>query len=70
VLHMPIAVSIHHLQDIISEHLSAKVKESGEHVAIPSLEWIRYQFWPQLFAILIHFYQVWYSVTSTKKITC
>jgi len=33
VLHMPIAVSIRHLQD--TEHLSAK---SGEHVAIPSLE--------------------------------
>ena len=36
-MHMPIAVSIRHLQDIISEHLSAKIKESGEHVAIPSL---------------------------------
>jgi len=47
VLHIPIAVFIHHLQDTISERLSAKVKESGEHVAVPSLEWIRYQFWPK-----------------------
>ena len=47
VLQMPIAVSIRHLQGITSERLSAKTKESGEHVAIPSLEWIRYQFWPK-----------------------
>ena len=47
VLHMPIAVSIRHLRDIISERLSAKTKESSEDVAIPSEEWIRYQFWPK-----------------------
>lgn len=44
VLHMPIAVSIRHLKEIISERLAAKNMDS---VNIPSVEWIRYQFWPK-----------------------
>ncbi|SMN01555.1 hypothetical protein SPONL_2127 [uncultured Candidatus Thioglobus sp.] len=45
VLHMPIAISIRHLREIISDRLSSKFP--GEEKGIPSLEWIRYQFWPR-----------------------
>lgn len=42
---MPIAVSVQHLRDIISDRLIKKFP--GEEKEIPSLEWIRYQFWPR-----------------------
>lgn len=45
VLHMPIAISIRHLRDIISGCLVLKFP--GEEKDIPGLEWIRYQFWPR-----------------------
>lgn len=45
VLHMPLAISIHHIRDLISERLEKKF--SGEKKPIPSLEWIRCQFWPK-----------------------
>ena len=45
VLHMPLAISIRHIHDLISERLEKKFP--GEKKPIPSLEWIRYQFWPK-----------------------
>jgi len=44
VLHMPIAISIRHLQEIISDRLTAKNMDSGEHSVIPLA---CYQFWPR-----------------------
>jgi len=38
VLHMPIAISIRHLQEIISDRFIAKNMDSGGHSAIPSAE--------------------------------
>ena len=43
VLHMPIAISVRHLRETISERLSQKFP--NEEKAIPSEEWIRLQFW-------------------------
>lgn len=42
---MPIAISVRHLRDIISDRLIQKFP--AEEKEIPSLEWIRYQFWPR-----------------------
>lgn len=44
-LHMPIAVSIRHLREIIVERLAQKFPSDDK--AIPSDEWIRLQFWPK-----------------------
>ena len=44
VLHMPVAVSVRHLRDCISERLQQKYPERS--ISIPSSEWIRLQFWP------------------------
>lgn len=44
-LHMPIAVSIRHLREVIVERL--KLKFPGEEKPIPSEEWVRLQFWPK-----------------------
>ena len=43
-LHMPFAISLRHLQEIITERLQQKFPEATP--AIPSREWIRLQFWP------------------------
>ena len=43
-LHMPFVISLRHLQEIISERLQQKFPESTH--AVPSVEWIRLQFWP------------------------
>ena len=45
VLHMPIAVSVRHLRDVLTERLSLKFPYQVK--AIPSEEWIRLQFWPR-----------------------
>lgn len=45
VLHMPVTISIRHLRDLILNRLVQKFPE--EEKDIPSLEWIRYQFWPK-----------------------
>lgn len=45
VLHMPIAVSVRHLQDIIIERLSIKFPHDAK--SVPSEEWIGLQFWPR-----------------------
>ena len=44
VMHMPFAVSIRHLLELITERLKSKHPDST--VAIPSQEWVRLQFWP------------------------
>ena len=41
---MPFVISLRHLQEIISERLQQKFPESTH--AVPSVEWIRLQFWP------------------------
>ena len=43
-LHLPFAISVRHLQELISDRL--REKYSGDCPPIPSLEWIRLQFWP------------------------
>ena len=43
-LHMAFATSLRHLQEIISDRLCQKFPQ--ECRPIPSLEWIRLQFWP------------------------
>ena len=43
VMHMPLAISVRHLRDIIVERLQSK---QSVMPAIPSIEWIRLQFWP------------------------
>ena len=44
-LHMPIAISVSNLRDIIEGRLSSKFP--SEDIAIPSVEWIRLQFSPR-----------------------
>ena len=44
VLHMPIAISVQHLREIIAEWLSEMFP--NEEKSIPSEEWIWLQFWP------------------------
>ena len=44
VLHMPIAISVRHIQELITERLKKKFPDSTP--AVPSQEWIRLQFWP------------------------
>ena len=44
VMHMPLAISIRHLRDIITERLQKK--HTDNMPAVPSIEWIRLQFWP------------------------
>ena len=44
-LHMPIAVSIRHLREVIEERLQLRFPDGKK--AIPSEEWIRLQFWPK-----------------------
>lgn len=41
---MPFAISVRHLQEIIVERLQRKFPDTMP--PIPSLEWIRLQFWP------------------------
>ena len=43
VMHMPIAISVRNLRDIIVERLQ---KKHSNLPPVPSLEWIRLQFWP------------------------
>ena len=43
VMHMPLAISVRHLQEIIVERLQGK---QSIMPAIPSTEWVRLQFWP------------------------
>ena len=45
ILHMPLTISIRHILDIVSERLEKKFP--GEKKPLPSLKWIRYQFWPK-----------------------
>ena len=44
ILHMPAAISIRHLREVIVQRLDLKFP--GEAKPIPSEEWIRLQFWP------------------------
>ena len=44
VLHMPFASSLCHLREIIAERLKVKYPENCP--PLPSLEWVRLQFWP------------------------
>lgn len=46
VLHLPFAISLCHLRDIIKERLKVKKNKNKKKTPIPSLEWIRLQFWP------------------------
>ena len=43
-LHMPLAVSLRHLREMITSRLKEKFPE--DIPPVPSLEWIRLQFWP------------------------
>ena len=45
VCHMPVAISIRHLRELISARLQQKFPDS--HNAVPSEEWVRLQFWPR-----------------------
>ena len=42
--HMPVAISLCHLRQIIKEQLEQK--NPGVECEVPSLEWLRLQFWP------------------------
>ena len=42
--HMPVAISLCHLRQLIKERL--ELKNPGEDIEVPSLEWLRLQFWP------------------------
>ena len=44
VLHMPYAVSVHHLHEVIAEQLQQKFPDTTP--VIPSSEWLRLQFCP------------------------
>ena len=44
VLHMPLAISIRHLREIITTRLQQKSPDSTPQV--PTCEWLRLQFWP------------------------
>lgn len=45
-LHMPVAISLHHLKNTIEQRLQQKFPGQLEKQQCPSLEWIRLQFWP------------------------
>ena len=44
-MYMPIAISVANLREIITARLEKKFPNGD--VSIPSLEWIRLQFWPR-----------------------
>lgn len=44
ILHMPFAISIRHLREIITQRLQQKFQDDVP--AVPSSEWLRLQFWP------------------------
>ena len=41
-MHMPVAISVSHLREVILSRL----REKSIEAPIPSVEWIRLQFWP------------------------
>lgn len=43
-LHKPFAISLRHLCELITDRLCHKIPE--ECPPVPSLEWLRFQFWP------------------------
>ena len=45
--HMPVAISLRHLRQLIKERLDQKYPGDESKLKIPSLEWLRLQFWPQ-----------------------
>ena len=45
--HMPVAISLHHLQSTILERLQKKYDGDESNMVAPSLEWLRLQFWPR-----------------------
>ena len=47
VLHMPIAISICDLRQKVLERLQLKHEEGNQFPEIPSIEWIRLQFFPR-----------------------
>ena len=70
VCHMPIAISIRHLREMILERLRQKNPDTTEQ-ATPSEEWIRLQFWPQnpYFSTALHHtgrFDVKYCVQSRQ----
>ena len=44
IFHMPLAISVRHLQEVITERLKKKCPDSTP--PIPSQKWVRLQFWP------------------------
>lgn len=47
ILPMPIAISIHHIREVIVECLAQKFPDDDKSRSIPSEEWIGLQFWPK-----------------------
>ena len=45
--HMPVAISLRHLLDIVKSRLDQKYSGDESKLQIPSLEWLRLQFWPR-----------------------
>ena len=60
-LHLPFAISVRHLQELISDRLHEKYP--GDCPPIPSLEWIHLQFWPSnQYTIRALRYTGWFKV--------
>ena len=45
--HMPVAISLHHLLDIVRSRIEQKHPGDESKLQVPSLEWLRLQFWPR-----------------------
>jgi hypothetical protein len=69
VLHMPYAVSVRHLREVITERLQQKFP--GTTPVIPSSKWLRLQFWPTnpFTNRAIHYTgcQIWCAIRQLRK---
>ena len=45
-LHMPVAISLHHLVTVVKTRLEQKYSNDESKLQVPSVEWLRLQFWP------------------------
>ena len=45
--HMPVAISLRHLLDIVRSRIEQKHPGDESKLQVPSLEWLRLQFWPR-----------------------
>ena len=45
-LHVPVAISLHHLLTLVKARIEQKYPNDESKLQVPSVEWLRLQFWP------------------------